>query len=63
MLTHVGLQPDNTASGDVWNPPDTESTMGISYDGCEAEAVGPKMVLSPVARHAAVLALLLFAPA
>ena len=23
--------PDNTASGDLWNPPDTESTMGISY--------------------------------
>lgn len=28
--------PDNSASGDVWNPPDTESTSGISFDNCEA---------------------------
>jgi len=28
--------PDNSAAGDVWNPPDTESTSGISYDNCEA---------------------------
>mmetsp|Transcript_26175 Transcript_26175/g.53196 ORF Transcript_26175/g.53196 Transcript_26175/m.53196 type:complete len:83 (-) Transcript_26175:144-392(-) len=28
--------PDNTASGDMWNPPDTESTMGISFDGSDA---------------------------
>ena len=33
--------PDNSAAGDLWNPPDTESTMGISYDNCEA-AVGPR---------------------
>jgi len=33
--------PDNTASGDVWNPPDTESTMGISYDNCEAAHGAP----------------------
>lgn len=33
--------PDNTASGDLWNPPDTESTMGISYDGCEAARAVP----------------------
>eukprot|EP00293_Proteomonas_sulcata_P005107 CAMPEP_0184330796 /NCGR_PEP_ID=MMETSP1049-20130417/144371_1 /TAXON_ID=77928 /ORGANISM="Proteomonas sulcata, Strain CCMP704" /LENGTH=68 /DNA_ID=CAMNT_0026653249 /DNA_START=487 /DNA_END=693 /DNA_ORIENTATION=- len=32
--------PDNTASGDLWNPPDTESTMGISFDNCEAKANG-----------------------
>jgi hypothetical protein len=38
--------PDNSAAGDVWNPPDTESTMGISYDNCEAEeAVGPRAAL------------------
>mmetsp|Transcript_26964 Transcript_26964/g.67998 ORF Transcript_26964/g.67998 Transcript_26964/m.67998 type:complete len:81 (+) Transcript_26964:1-243(+) len=28
--------PDNSAAGDVWNPPDTESTSGVSYDNCEA---------------------------
>mmetsp|Transcript_62675 Transcript_62675/g.91895 ORF Transcript_62675/g.91895 Transcript_62675/m.91895 type:complete len:81 (+) Transcript_62675:7-249(+) len=28
--------PDNSSAGDVWNPPDTESTSGISYDNCEA---------------------------
>eukprot|EP00960_Hanusia_phi_P030303 748509-Hanusia_phi.AAC.2 len=28
--------PDNSAAGDVWNPPDTESTSGISYDNCES---------------------------
>lgn len=30
--------PDNTASGDMWNPPDTESTMGISFDGCDVSS-------------------------
>ena len=36
--------PDNSAAGDLWNPPDTESTMGISYDNCEA-AVGPRAAI------------------
>ena len=31
--------PDNSASGDLWNPPDTESTMGISFDGSTARGM------------------------
>jgi hypothetical protein len=26
----------DSAAGDVWNPPDTESSNGISFDNCEA---------------------------
>lgn len=37
--------PDNTASGDMWNPPDTESTAGISFDNCEAKAMNGPMML------------------
>ena len=37
----VADMPDNSASGDLWNPPDTESTMGISFDNCEAARRAP----------------------
>jgi hypothetical protein len=29
----------------VWNPPDTESTYGISYDNCEAKAMPGSLYL------------------
>lgn len=36
-LTLIVLnETDNSAAGDVWNPPDTESSNGISFDNCEA---------------------------
>ena len=48
QLGSVLDMPDNSAAGDVWNPPDTESTMGISFDGSDGvddEARGMRPVM------------------